>query len=95
MIDVDCDVKGRLLGRMIHTWESPAGVTFFELGDGYISGFILVGILAAVKSGHFIIDQSLEVNFQIDFAGHGLGQKDDNFFMIRIHLESAIYQLTG
>ncbi len=41
-LDVDGDVKSGLAGGMIHTGKSPAGVTFFKLGDGHIPALILI-----------------------------------------------------
>ena len=64
-IDIDFYIEGCFFSGMVHTWERPPGITFFKLGNGDKSGFPLIGIFAAVKAGHFIIDRSLAQKYKL------------------------------
>jgi hypothetical protein len=63
-IDGQFDIKRRLVPGMIETGERPTGITFLELRHGHEVVLVVPPVAAAVKPGHAVVDQAVEIEFE-------------------------------
>ena len=53
---------------MIHTGKRTAGIAFLKLSDGNVTRLAVYLVATAIKSGHFVIDDTIVFDLNLNGA---------------------------